>query len=121
MFRGNLGLLEGGADLAGSVCFLEMEDLEGNGAGAHDDEKGDAAEDDDRYDPRLLTAGLPALDEGLFALRADEGSILGNGQHFIAVGEEAAGEVGAFTSAGHRRIQARGSLEGRAKWDKREN
>jgi len=46
MLGGDLCLLEGGTDLAGSLLFTEVADLDVNGGGTHDDQEGNAAEDD---------------------------------------------------------------------------
>jgi hypothetical protein len=107
MLDGDLGLLEGAAYLATGGSLLEVENLVVNGARAHDDEERDPAEDDPLDGHGLGWDGV-GIEEMFSAFRTDERGGVINGDGLVAVGEEATGEVGAFASAGHERIEARG-------------
>ena len=96
---GDLGLLEGGADLAGGLLLAQMEDLEVDRAGSCEDQGADTTEDHDGDDNGLASGGAGGPDERVVALGAEEGRIIGQSDELAAGGDGATGEVLAFASA----------------------
>jgi len=73
VLAGDLGLLEGGADLAGGLLLAQMEDLEVDRAGSCEDQGADTTEDHDGDDNGLASGGAGGPDERVVALGAEEG------------------------------------------------